>query len=413
MKPVVSSIVALAIAMAPALALAAETSTHKPVAAKIVKHHKKAEKAGAKAEKPALFAHVKHVEHVKKDGDKKSAIQKVNHEIGHKGEPKVDHGVMVIPASMTTKPKAPQAKPAELPKLPAPAANKPAHGKEKGTRKPAEKKGGSDDKSDGGQAERDEDLAELVARIRGQGGDEPRSSASERGSKVSHARAEKPRACMKDAVEIARGPEIETFQLTGCDGSLAPMAVERLSVLVRPGTAARPTTPLAELAKKKGAELAKGIRRVAPGLVTRLQSIADHFHGKGAPLKLSVVSGVRPASVGSLHQTGRAMDFRLDGATNEEVVAFCKTLVDTGCGYYPNSSFVHVDVRDAGAGYVSWIDASGPGEAPRYVSVWPPAAEPSKADAAEEETPLANASAKLSVEAPPEPVDEHPSEVTQ
>lgn len=54
------------------------------------------------------------------------------------------------------------------------------------------------------------------------------------------------------------------------------------------------------------------------------------------------------------------------------MVAFCKTLADTGCGFYPNSSFVHIDVREPGAGHVSWIDASGPGETPRYVSVWPP-----------------------------------------
>jgi hypothetical protein len=63
---------------------------------------------------------------------------------------------------------------------------------------------------------------------------------------------------------------------------------------------------------------------------------------------------------------------RVTGVSNEELVAFCKTLSDTGCGYYPNSSFVHVDVRLPGTGSVSWIDASGPGEPPRYVTQWPP-----------------------------------------
>ncbi len=101
MKPVVSSIVALAIAITPAFALAAEKSTHKPVAAKVVKHAKKTAKADQKAEPKADKPAVAQVKHVKKDGDKKSALQKVNHEIGHKGEPKVDHGVTVIPASMT------------------------------------------------------------------------------------------------------------------------------------------------------------------------------------------------------------------------------------------------------------------------------------------------------------------------
>ena len=49
-----------------------------------------------------------------------------------------------------------------------------------------------------------------------------------------------------------------------------------------------------------------------------------------------------------MHSTGRAMDFRIDGVKNEDVVAFCKTINDTGCGFYPNSSFVHMDVREAG-----------------------------------------------------------------
>jgi hypothetical protein len=65
------------------------------------------------------------------------------------------------------------------------------------------------------------------------------------------------------------------------------------------------------------------------------------------------------------------------GVSNEELVAFCKTLPDTGCGYYPNSSFVHVDVRNPGTGSVTWIDSSGPGEAPHYVKQWPPPPEES------------------------------------
>lgn len=417
MKPVVSSIVALAIAITPAFALAAEKSTHKPVAAKVVKHAKKTAKADKvekdKADKPAPIAQVKHVH---KDGDKKAALQKVGHEIGHKGEPKVDHGVTVIPASMTTKPMAAVSKPAELPKLPA-AASKPAHGREKGARKPAAKKSGETDKSDGGQPERDEDFAELVARIRGhkdeQAPPSSRPHGEEDGSKAKQAAAKQTKPCANAPVEITRGVEIESFPLTTCEGGLAPMAVEHLSILVRPGTAARPTAPLEELAKKNGADLAKGIKRVDPGLVKRLQAFADHFGKRGERVKLAVVSGYRPASVGSLHQTGRAMDFRIDGVTNEALVAYCRTLEDTGCGYYPNSSFVHVDVRDPGAGHVSWIDASGPGEPPRYVSAWPPPAEPTARVESAIDRGLENASAKLNVELPPEPLDAHPSEVTQ
>ena len=55
-------------------------------------------------------------------------------------------------------------------------------------------------------------------------------------------------------------------------------------------------------------------------LATRIQSLADHFAKPGTPLKLSVVSGVRPTSIGSMHATGRAIDFRIEGTKNEDVV---------------------------------------------------------------------------------------------
>src|SRR4029078_12850254 len=91
-------------------------------------------------------------------------------------------------------------------------------------------------------------------------------------------------------------------------------------------------------------------------------------------------------------------------AKTEDVFAFCTTLSDTGCGYYPNSSFVHLDVRDPGAGHVTWIDASGPGESPRYGSAWPPQDPPARHKSAEE------CPAKLDKDAPTV-VDEHPAQV--
>src|SRR5262249_2532252 len=157
-------------------------------------------------------------------------------------------------------------------------------------------------------------------------------------------RAPAPPPCVKEPVEIIRGPEVDRFELTKCDGTVAPLAVEHLSILIRPGGAERPVAPLPELAKKAGQEIAHGIRRVDPRLVERIQALVDHFSKPTAPAKLFIISGYRPASVGSMHSTGRAIDFRIEGVKNEDVVAFCKTLGDTGCGYYPNSSFVHVDV---------------------------------------------------------------------
>ena len=383
MKPVVSSLVALAIAIAAPVAMA---SPEKPTPAKHAVHKvaKKDKDKKEKAEKASLIVHVKHTIR-----GARSPRPSGEHVDGHKGEPKVDPGVMVVPASLTSKPKltpaklpAPSASNAKAAPAPAPAKMKGAH--EKGVRKPMKKS--ADDAANDGQPERDEEFAELVARIRGKSG--------------------KRAACAKEPVELARGSEVETFQLVTCDGAPAPLAVEKLSVLVRPGSAVRPIASFEELAKKKGAEIAKGIRRVDPRLVERLEAIAEHF-GKSGPIKFEIVSGYRPTSPGSMHAIGKAIDFRIDGAKNEDVVAFCKTLNDTGCGFYPNSSFVHVDVRDVGAGHVSWIDASGPGEQPRYVTQWPEpiasAAQPKAPDACPtpSPSPIEKASAKHEEPAPP------------
>lgn len=211
--------------------------------------------------------------------------------------------------------------------------------------------------------------------------------------------------CLRDPVTITRGIEEERFSLTRCDGSAAPDSVAHLSILARPGSSLKPAVPVATLDQSQGPELSPGIKRLDSRLVVRMQQIADHFLKAGGVVqKMHVISGYRPASVGSFHATGRALDFRMDGVSNEDLVAFCKTLPDTGCGYYPNSSFVHLDVRDGGAGHVTWIDASGPGESARYVSTWPP---PLPA------APMMDtATPTIDRLLPPLPVDEHPADVT-
>lgn len=103
---------------------------------------------------------------------------------------------------------------------------------------------------------------------------------------------------------------------------------------------------------------------IDPRLVTLVGMVSDHFGGRD----LVVVSGFRPYSPHqytphSNHNAGRAMDFFVRGVPNEVVRDFCKTLRKAGVGYYPNSSFVHLDVRDESA---FWIDYAGPGEPPRY-----------------------------------------------
>ena len=67
----------------------------------------------------------------------------------------------------------------------------------------------------------------------------------------------------------------------------------------------------------------------------------------------------------SNHNVGRAFDFSIEGVPNTVVRDYCRTFRNAGVGYYPNSTFVHLDVRQT---KVYWIDYSGPGEAPRYDS---------------------------------------------
>ena len=77
-----------------------------------------------------------------------------------------------------------------------------------------------------------------------------------------------------------------------------------------------------------------------------MAQVSDHFGGR----PLHVVSGFRPYSPvqytpHSNHNAGRAMDFSVEGVPNTAVRDFCRTFRNAGVGYYPNSTFVHLDVR--------------------------------------------------------------------
>jgi len=101
-----------------------------------------------------------------------------------------------------------------------------------------------------------------------------------------------------------------------------------------------------------------------PRLIALVGQVANHFGSR----KLEVISGFRPYSPTqytphSNHNIGKALDFRVVGVPNEVLRDYCKTLKNVGVGYYPNSTFVHLDVRDTSA---TWIDFSKPGEPPRY-----------------------------------------------
>jgi len=103
---------------------------------------------------------------------------------------------------------------------------------------------------------------------------------------------------------------------------------------------------------------------IDPRLIALVGLVSNHFGSR----KLEIVSGFRPYTptqytAHSNHNVGRAIDFRVAGVPNEVLRDFCRTLKNVGVGYYPNSTFVHLDVREMSA---FWIDYARPGEPPRY-----------------------------------------------
>lgn len=103
---------------------------------------------------------------------------------------------------------------------------------------------------------------------------------------------------------------------------------------------------------------------IDPRLLRTLAAVSDHFGGR----TVEVISGFRPFRRGqytphSNHNSGRAIDYRVSGVPRRTLVDFCRTLPNVGCGFYPRSVFIHMDVRSDQA---YWVDWSRPGERPRY-----------------------------------------------
>jgi uncharacterized protein YcbK (DUF882 family) len=102
-------------------------------------------------------------------------------------------------------------------------------------------------------------------------------------------------------------------------------------------------------------------------LAALIYDIDKHFEFK----RVFVVAGYRAPRVAkekgnpkSPHKKGLACDFRVDGVSNTDLRDYERTLPRVGVGYYPNSDFVHLDVRDKKSAF--WIDYSGPGERAMY-----------------------------------------------
>ncbi|WP_437574673.1 DUF882 domain-containing protein [Sorangium sp. So ce887] len=145
-------------------------------------------------------------------------------------------------------------------------------------------------------------------------------------------------------VRLVRGAERLELRVLTPKGRLVPKALPKLSRLMR----ASPTASIP----------------IDPRLATLIGMVSDHFGGR----TVRVVSGYRPYSPTqytphSNHNFGRAVDFMVEGVPNTVVRDFCRGFRNAGVGYYPNSTFVHLDVR---SDKVYWVDYSRPGEAPRY-----------------------------------------------
>ncbi|WP_437333425.1 YcbK family protein [Sorangium sp. So ce394] len=191
--------------------------------------------------------------------------------------------------------------------------------------------------------------------------------------------------CRRGPVQFTRyGAQHDAFELVRCDGSVAPGALDRLSIMARPPEAPDPGELLPDEPNAstwlQALEWVPQVRLVHPRLLWLLQQIADAFPRRA----IHIFSGYRPRPAGeapakgkgsgthhSQHAEGRAMDILVMGVPNASLFQFCRTLDDVGCGFYPNSKFVHVDVRRPGTGRLFWIDASKPGEPSEYVDSWP------------------------------------------
>jgi len=99
-------------------------------------------------------------------------------------------------------------------------------------------------------------------------------------------------------------------------------------------------------------------------LLALLAQISDHFGGR----KIHVISGYRMAggrtSEESRHVAAAAIDMRIEGVPNRVLRDYLRHFDDVGVGYYPNSTFVHFDVRPKNA---YWVDLSSPGQKSAYV----------------------------------------------
>jgi uncharacterized protein YcbK (DUF882 family) len=152
--------------------------------------------------------------------------------------------------------------------------------------------------------------------------------------------------CLKPPVALyrVRTDETQSVSLCRCNGEANPDGVAALTAL---SISPRETAPF----------------NLDDRLAQLVQRVAEAYPGK----RIELISGYRPPKQSqkteSLHNKGRALDFRVQGVPNARLVALAKSFDKVGVGYYPNSVFIHLDSRERN-GY--WIDYSRPGEKAIY-----------------------------------------------
>ncbi|HEY8431736.1 MAG TPA: LysM peptidoglycan-binding domain-containing protein [Sandaracinaceae bacterium] len=143
---------------------------------------------------------------------------------------------------------------------------------------------------------------------------------------------------------IRRHDAVTTVRLVEADGRVTREGLETLALLMRRHESDPPELP-------------------HPRLVRLIAAISDHFGGR----EIVLVSGRREAGgytrETSRHVSGQATDIRVVGVPHRALWDYCRSLPSTGCGLYPRSTFVHVDVRERAA---QWVDWSRPGARPSY-----------------------------------------------
>lgn len=121
-----------------------------------------------------------------------------------------------------------------------------------------------------------------------------------------------------------------------------------------------------------------------PRVLDVLYRIQRHFNAQ----EIRVISAYRTPVEGNgqgNHGRGRAVDFVVPGAQDDDVARFAHELGFVGVGLYPIGSFVHVDVRSRS---YFWTDRSGPGHTSRERGISPElAAESDEAARARGEAP--------------------------